>query len=277
MTTTDERLAELQAMEQNLLSPTARVAIAVAADLLRERCEVAQAALSAETERDAARASALPAPSAAHVQPYEGPTLDKLAAETQRLRNLPAPSATGVPILDEFTDAIGAYSGRAFEAFAERELNRASAANVHCAEMAWNAAQAVARRWLAALLRDQPPPSATPPPAGAPPDAAGEARAGWRPIASAPRDGTKVLLWRDGWDFAPVGHWHIEDGDDCVFGGWGLEEGVYVPGAVAEGFVGWNEDIEDGNMPTHWLPLAAAPAQGEAMTRSTLAGRSEAR
>ena len=86
----------------------------------------------------------------------------------------------------------------------------------------------------------------------------------WEPIESAPRDGTKILIFRHDWDFAPVAKWVAHDCEGegegegeigSTFGGWGLDEFVSVPGAMEEGFLGWNEDIEDGHMPTHWTPM----------------------
>lgn len=84
--------------------------------------------------------------------------------------------------------------------------------------------------------------------------------AAWQPIGTAPKDGTKILIFKADWDFAPVAKWVAHDADDengsgITFGGWGLDEFVSIPGACEEGFLGWNEDIEDGIMPTHWVPL----------------------
>ena len=76
----------------------------------------------------------------------------------------------------------------------------------------------------------------------------------WRPIETAPNDGTRVLLWRDGWCMAPLDHWGENQGDDGVFFGWCWDEAVYVSGACEAGFVGWQEDIDGDLMPTHWLP-----------------------
>lgn len=88
---------------------------------------------------------------------------------------------------------------------------------------------------------------------------------GWRPISKAPKDGTKIILWRDGWRVAPLARWDTQDADEGCFGGWFLEEdSLMVFGACEEGFIGWNEDIADGAMPTHWCDLPALPiATGE--------------
>lgn len=82
----------------------------------------------------------------------------------------------------------------------------------------------------------------------------------WQPIETAPKDGTKIFIFRQDWEFAPIAKWVMHDADDehgqeVMFGGWGMDEFVSIPGACEEGFIGWNEDIEDGHMPTLWAPL----------------------
>lgn len=77
----------------------------------------------------------------------------------------------------------------------------------------------------------------------------------WQPIETAPRNETEILLWREGWNAAPVGHWGAMDDDEGLFCGWYLKDDFYVMGSCQEGFVGWSEDIADGHMPTHWAPL----------------------
>ena len=81
----------------------------------------------------------------------------------------------------------------------------------------------------------------------------------WQPIATAPKDGTEIIIFKRDWPFAPVAKWVHHDADDdkgqsIVFGGWGFDEWTALPGAMEDGFIGWNEDIEDGMMPTHWMP-----------------------
>lgn len=77
---------------------------------------------------------------------------------------------------------------------------------------------------------------------------------GWLPIATAPKDGTKVMLYRPGWGIGVVGQWgDPNSNDDDIPFGWCLEDDVYAPGALSEGFIGWNE--ESDIMPTHWIPL----------------------
>jgi hypothetical protein len=55
----------------------------------------------------------------------------------------------------------------------------------------------------------------------------------WRPIDTAPRDGTRVLLWWDGWDIQ-LGSWH-------PLHGWQTGPIVHC-------------------QPTHWTPLPLPPA-----------------
>lgn len=63
----------------------------------------------------------------------------------------------------------------------------------------------------------------------------------WRPIETAPKDGTWVLLWFDADEYAVSGAW-MRPGRDyiahwCAFGRW-----------------------TPGDAPTHWMPLPAPPA-----------------
>ncbi len=85
----------------------------------------------------------------------------------------------------------------------------------------------------------------------------------WRPIETAPMDGAEIIIYREGWVSAPRAKWgdhegEDEDGREITFGGWFLASEWDCPG-VEDGFIGWNEDIEGGCMPTHWLPLPPAP------------------
>lgn len=55
----------------------------------------------------------------------------------------------------------------------------------------------------------------------------------WRPIETAPKDGTRVMLWAAEWEGANSG---------CMFGtGWGQYDHIWK------------------HQPTHWQPLPAAP------------------
>lgn len=75
---------------------------------------------------------------------------------------------------------------------------------------------------------------------------------GWQDIATAPKDGTTIFIFNRMWSCAPKAKWDLIDGDDGMFGAWVLDDDVFSPG-VDLGVIGWNEDIEDGNMPTHWM------------------------
>lgn len=64
---------------------------------------------------------------------------------------------------------------------------------------------------------------------------------GWRPIESAPKDGTTIMGWRAGWGPCEC-RWEVDfDGDECSFAGW----------------VDLNAD--DETRPTHWVPLPLPP------------------
>lgn len=84
---------------------------------------------------------------------------------------------------------------------------------------------------------------------------------GWQDISTAPKDGTEVLIYRDGWQEAPRAKWGDHDGENekgesIVFGGWFMASEWFAYGCE-DGFLGWNEDADV--MPTHWMPLPAAP------------------
>ena len=84
---------------------------------------------------------------------------------------------------------------------------------------------------------------------------------GWQDISTAPKDGTEILIYRDGWQEAPRAKWGDHDGEDdqgnsIVFGGWFMASEWFTYGCE-DGFLGWNDD--SNVMPTHWMPLPAAP------------------
>lgn len=61
----------------------------------------------------------------------------------------------------------------------------------------------------------------------------------WRPIESAPRDGTTVLLFAPGWDTPKTGWTYADDPwQDCPF-----------------------SSNRDDYVPTHWMPLPAPPSK----------------
>lgn len=72
----------------------------------------------------------------------------------------------------------------------------------------------------------------------------------WLPIATAPKDGTVILLYRDmdPWDVRGYGHW-----EDC---------GGLICGWVTVGFFD-----PPGNLglaaPTHWQPIPAPPTHSD--------------
>ena len=65
----------------------------------------------------------------------------------------------------------------------------------------------------------------------------------WQPIESAPRNYTSILLTNYTDDFQFVGYWHDGNwrlwGFDCVL------------------------DLNDDEMPTHWMPLPDMPKEEE--------------
>lgn len=73
----------------------------------------------------------------------------------------------------------------------------------------------------------------------------------WMPIETAPKDGTEILAW---------------DGMERVIAHWGYgAEWDYEADDMGATYGRW-EDNWDGRMepqPTHWMPLPAAPSQGE--------------
>lgn len=70
----------------------------------------------------------------------------------------------------------------------------------------------------------------------------------WRPIESAPKDGTWVLLSCDHGQY--VAGWLTEgDGDTVNFSGWYVEDNKHGPYALR------------GAAPTHWMPLPAEPSR----------------
>lgn len=59
---------------------------------------------------------------------------------------------------------------------------------------------------------------------------------GWQPIATAPRDGTPILI-PTGNDAFPIA---------CV---------AYDTGPYLDGEYGWKDDEEGKHDPTHWMPV----------------------
>lgn len=82
----------------------------------------------------------------------------------------------------------------------------------------------------------------------------GEAERGWRPIETAPKDGTRILLIKVGWDTyeGRLGH------TNYVW--WG------VIGYWSEEWGNWNDGVEPSGLadPTHWMPLPEPPTPDSA-------------
>lgn len=80
--------------------------------------------------------------------------------------------------------------------------------------------------------------------------------AGWQPIATAPKDGTEILVCNDNGHYYPVVA-------EYLGGGWSHHGG-------------WVED--DGKYFTHWHPLPKPPwAENEAFKRELLTGKEPCR
>lgn len=95
--------------------------------------------------------------------------------------------------------------------------------------------------------------------------------AGWKPIESAPKDGTDILLTNG--VHVSCGHWHYDEGGTTEHRDL---DGRYIGQDDRDGFAGWLDWM--GGMtpnPTHWMPLPAAPgstssAQGDAQDKAAL-------
>ena len=80
----------------------------------------------------------------------------------------------------------------------------------------------------------------------------------WQPIETAPEE-TWVVIGRPNWRLFPKAKWGPYGcGEDGPFDGWLFEDECtpcVVPNVDGGPFLGWQEDIDDDNMPTHWMPL----------------------
>lgn len=82
-------------------------------------------------------------------------------------------------------------------------------------------------------------------------------RPGWRPIETAPKDGTTIDVWRDGsretvyWGFPP--HECGETGQYCDSDWHSIKKPGWICSTFGE-FVGGKHDPF-----THWLPIPPAP------------------
>lgn len=95
---------------------------------------------------------------------------------------------------------------------------------------------------------------------GGPDESCAPAQSPWRPIDTAPRDGTPVLLWAEMWEMT----WGAQVGSyselECM---WETSEG-----RVQDNEIGFDPDAEfdehefdeDSNLgPTHWMPIPTPP------------------
>lgn len=79
-----------------------------------------------------------------------------------------------------------------------------------------------------------------------------ELGAGWRYIESAPRDGTKVILYNEIYEELPIGYWDLVEGcDENGNGGFCLWHVSEFFSANHDGLLWPEEDI----LPTHWMHL----------------------
>lgn len=86
----------------------------------------------------------------------------------------------------------------------------------------------------------------------------------WRPIETAPKDGTECFIFREGWPCALLAKWvaypgnPVEDDNGNAFNmrGWLFDELSFMPGNE-DGWIGWSDD----EMPTIWaeMPLPSPP------------------
>jgi len=80
----------------------------------------------------------------------------------------------------------------------------------------------------------------------------------WQPIETAPKDGTWIILGKPDWSVFLKARWVDVDGDDGPFKAWVFQyDGICL--GVDDGVLGWQEDHDDGAMPTHWMPLPSPP------------------
>lgn len=84
----------------------------------------------------------------------------------------------------------------------------------------------------------------------------------WQPIEMAPKDGSQVLVWREGWDIClliwKTNHRIVEArkvGED-VFG---MSDSYFGDPIESDDY----ELAKPGQGPTHWLPLPPVPVENE--------------
>jgi hypothetical protein len=77
----------------------------------------------------------------------------------------------------------------------------------------------------------------------------------WRPIESAPKDGTNVIL-TNGKDVAE-GNWVHDEGGTTEYRD---SDGRWISQDDRDGFEGWIDWLGGMPDPTHWMPLPTAPS-----------------
>lgn len=84
-----------------------------------------------------------------------------------------------------------------------------------------------------------------------------EAGDGWMPIETAPKDGTRVMLWMEPMNDA---RFKPTDGPHAVFGTWVVWSDAMKREGVRDGWSWYGSPL---HWPTHWRPLPAPPAAQE--------------
>ena len=85
----------------------------------------------------------------------------------------------------------------------------------------------------------------------------------WQPIATAPRDGTTVLLAAPG--RVTAGEWHAEQWPTAseYHSSTGEYLGQHETGeCIPAAWYSWDGGFTDEHPPTHWMPLPAGPQEG---------------
>ena len=80
-----------------------------------------------------------------------------------------------------------------------------------------------------------------------------------KPIETAPKDGTRIILYNKVWDSFPIASWEIVEGYDEMTGEggfclWFLQDETF-PTSNEDGCLWPDEDV----MPTHWWPVPKEP------------------